>query len=70
MWEGVGGQRLGMFIFWEGWFPVRCGGGGGVWGQTSEMLILGGGGRPGSFGTDIGNVNTVGGRGPGAEIGM
>ena len=35
-----------MFIFWEGWFPVWCGGGGG-----------GGGG----LGTDIGDVNIGGG---------
>ena len=60
-----------MFIFWEGWFPVRCGGGGGGLGtDVGYANIGGGGGRPGSFRTDIGNVNTVGGRGPGAEIGM
>ena len=58
-----------MFIFWEGWFPVRCGGGG-LGTDIGDVNIGGGGGRPGSFGTDIGNVNTVGGRGPGAEIGM
>ena len=35
--EGVGGQRLGMFIFWEGWF--RVGGLGSDF--ASGMLILG-----------------------------
>ena len=48
----------------------------GVWGHTLGMLISGGGGGGvhimggwGSFGTNIGYVNIVGGRGPGAEFG-
>ena len=47
----------------------------GVWGHTLGMLISWGGGCVhimggwGSFGTNIGYVNIVGGRGPGAEFG-
>ena len=36
--RGVGRQRLGMFIFWEGWFRV---GGFVVRHITSGMLIMG-----------------------------
>ena len=65
---GGWGTDIRDFIFWEGWF--RLGdlrtyigdvniGGRGVWGQIWGMFILWGWG---SFGTDVGDVNIVGGK--------
>ena len=53
LWGGGGRQRLGMFIFSEGWFRV-----GGLGSDIGYVNVGGGGGgqRPGSFGTDFGDV--------------
>ena len=55
--EGVGGQRLGMFIFWEGWFRV------GVRLRVGNVNIGGGGpcrgGATGGLGTAMGDANIM-----------
>ena len=42
-----------MFIFWEGWFPVRCGGGG-LGTDVGDANIGGGGGDRGVLGQILG----------------
>ena len=72
LWGGGLVDRLGMYIFSEGWF--RVGGLGsdispGVRGQLWGICLYHKGPGLGCFETDIGYVNIVGGWGPEAETG-
>ena len=55
LWEGGWGTEIRDVYILGGLVPCAVwGGGGGVWGQTSEMLILGGGGDRGVLGQVLG----------------